>query len=654
MRKFWNRLSLSYKLFIGILAIISMVISFLLFYLWKYESKILIDKIEISMQKEIKSKKEDINNYFQFLSYELDFLSKLEVMDDLAVLDTDRRITRILEMKAKDLGDDIVITAAGSNGVNYASSKKNYSQKRFQFFSKLADISKKGKRYFFTKKSLILFRPIYASFDKNLFLGYLILLYPLENLKTFTSLNGSAMLKIYPPFQIKNNLKFQDDYIVLNEELLGFFKGWHLVYAVLKKDVLSVLYHIQTALISAFLIALILMTFLLFVATSALLKPLRQFSKTIKKIISTKDYSQKVYVSREDEIANLANSFNVLMDETNNLFEKLKNERKEHFEALVMLINFFIKITSAKDEKETLEISNKELKKFSRADKVFFDKNCKSFYSIEIENRGLICIKEPKKEWIRDKDFRLALSKMISLQIEKIELLRRTKEILKAKNAFFSAMSHELKTPLGSILSLTQIMIRDERDIFKVENLVKIEQAAFNLLTTINDILDFAKIESGNLQLNIKEFEVCQAIEEVYELLAPLAFDKDIDIEIKCKEKIFINSDRKLFKHILSNLLTNSIKFTKSGDIEISLKKRDKFLEIVVKDSGIGIDPSYLDKVFEEFYQIKDENYLQNIRGSGLGLTLSKKIAKLLKGDLKLYSKGKNRGVEAVFSIKSF
>lgn len=653
MIKFWNRLSLSYKLFIGILAIISMVISFLLFYLWKYESKILIDKIEISMRKDIKSKKEDINRYFRFLSYELDFLSKLEAMDDLAVLDTDRRITRILEMKAKDLGEDIVITAAGTNGVNYASSKKNYSQKRFKFFSKLADISKKGKRYFFTRKSLILFRPIYASFNKSLFLGYLILLYPLENLKIFTSSNSSTVVKIYPPFK-KENLEFKGDYIILDEELLGFFKGWHLVYAVLKRDVLSILYHIQTALISAFLIALILMTLLLFFATSTILKPLGQFSQTIKKIISTKDYSQKVYLNREDEIANLANSFNILMDETKNLFEKLKYERKEHFDALMMLINFFIKITSAQDEKETLEISNKELKKFSKADEVFFNRKCKSFYSIEIENRGFICIKGAKKEWIRDRDFRLALSKMISLQIEKIELLKKTKEILKAKNAFFSAMSHELKTPLGSILSLTQVMIGNEKDISKVENLVKIEQAAFNLLTMINDILDFAKIESGNLKLNIKKFEICEAIEEVYELLVPLAVDKDIDIEIDCKEKIFIKSDRKLFKHILSNLLTNSIKFTESGKIEIISKKRDSFLEIIVKDSGIGIDPLYLKKVFEEFYQIKDENYLQNIRGSGLGLTLSKKIAKLLNGDLKLYSKGKNRGVKAVFSIKSF
>ncbi len=657
MKNFWKRLPFSYKLFVGIFAVIFLNISILLFYIWNYESKLILGKIESTLQKEIENKRMQIEKYFDFLLNEVDFLSKLEVMDDLAVLDTDRRITRLLEIKAKDLDNNISLTVVGADKIAYASSKREYIKKKFDFLSGAKD-------YFFFKDSLIIFKPIFASFEKNTFLGYLVLSYPLSNLKKFSGKNASFIVKIYPPKNIKKYLRgevfeeipkrFAKEYLIIKKPFLGIFKDWILVYAVLKKDVLSFLYHIQTVLITAFLGALFLMGILLLFATQKLTKPLKTLSDTMKNIVKTKNYNQTVIVEDSDEISKLSKSFNTLMLETKSLLMKLEKEQKEHFEALMMLIDFFIKITSAKNQEETIDISIKEIKKFSLAKRVFFKEDASCKISLKIGDKGIICIENPKNKWLNKKSFQTALSKMVSLQIEKIELLEKTKETLKAKNSFFSAMSHELKTPLGSILSLTQTMIEKEEDLEKTENFVKIEQAAYNLLTTINDILELAKAESGNITLNIQEFYVYDAIEEIYDLLVPLALEKDVKIDIRCDKKLLFKTDKKLFLHIFSNLLTNAIKFTNEGKISVSVKKRENILTLIVKDTGIGIGSEELKKIFDEFYQIKNESGLKNIQGSGLGLALSKKLAHILKGELFIKSKGEGKGSVAILTIKSF
>ncbi len=667
MKVFWSRLPFSYKLFIGVLGAIVSTLIFLLFYIQKYETSILIDKFKNNLQKEAKFKNKEIKEYFQSLFYEISFLSKLEVMDDLIVKDTDRRITKILELKAKDLKNSITISALAPNGIIYASSDKNLNSKISPVFVKLINTFKKGKNYFFDKGKLYFFTPIYASFDKKLFIGHLLLAYPLSNLSKFAE-KSSVIVRMIPPKDLKTYLnkpffkeipKAQKErYVILQKELSGVLQGWKILYVALKKELFSILYHLQNALILAFLAAISLITLLIWLATSKITKPLKSFVETIDKIIKTGNYSERIEIKGEDEIAKLVAAFNHLMQETKKAFDKLQKERKEHLETLIMLINFLSQITSAKTFKETIEISIKEIKRFSFSKDVYFGKTkCPLSIKIErmdIENSsiyedGYICIKNPKREWFKNETFINALSKMISLQIQSIDLLEHTKEVLKAKNSFFSAMSHELKTPLGSILSLTQTMMRDERDIEKIENLAKMEQAAYNLLRTINDILDIAKAESGKINLHIEKFPLCEALQEVLDMLLPLADEKDLNVEFNCQENLSISSDKKLLKHLVSNLISNAIKFTDKGDIKIEASKKGDFFEIVVEDSGEGIDKESLNKIFEEFYRTKNKK-----EGNGLGLALSKKLSTLLNGDLSLYSEGKNKGTKAIFRFKSF
>jgi len=667
MRRFWKKLPFSYKLFFGILSAILLTLFFLLFYIRKYETTLLINKFEKTLQKEARLKNEQITKYFDSLFHEISFLSKLEIMDDLIVKDTDRRITRLLELKTKDLGNSIVIVAIAPNGIAYASSEKRWNLKIFPPFKKLIKSVKRGKHYFFDRDKLYFFTPIYSSFEKKLFVGYLILIYPLSNLSDFSEEKSSVIVRMIPPKEtafylkddfFKNITANRDKFVIVERDLKGILKGWKILYASLKSDLFSTLYHMQKILINAFFITIVLITILIWLTTSKITNPLRYFVKTIEKIIKTKNYKETLPIEGEDEIAKLSLAFNHLMKETQKAFEKLKEERKEHLETLLMLINFFFQITSSKNREETISNSIKEIKKFGFAKKVFFSEKPSSIaLAIEIMDIessknatiGYINVEEPQREWMREEVFKKALSKIISLQIQRIDLLEHTKSVLKAKNSFFSSMSHELKTPLGSILSLTQTMMREEKEQSKIENLAKIEEAAYDLLTTINDILDFARVESGKINLNPENLNLCETIEEVLDLLMPLASLKNMEVSFECEENITIKSDKKLLKHLVSNLISNSIKFTEEGFVKIEASRQNGIVRITVSDSGIGIDPHELKKIFEEFYRIRE-----NEEGSGLGLALAKKIATLLKGELSIYSQGKGKGTKAVFTFRSF
>ena len=236
------------------------------------------------------------------------------------------------------------------------------------------------------------------------------------------------------------------------------------------------------------------------------------------------------------------------------------------------------------------------------------------------------------------------------LQLEKIELLEKVSAASEAKSSFISGMSHELRTPLNAIIGFSQYLIAYENLNEEQSEIVqKIEKASLHLLSIINEVLDIAKIEAGKMDVNNSDIEIQKLLQESVDLVAPLAIEKKLSLELSSL-KLNIVSDEKRLKQIVINLLSNAIKFTNEGYVKIQAQRVNNQLIISVKDTGIGISKENLKKVFKQFIQLRDSNSKAS-KGSGLGLSLSRNIAEALEIELVLKSDGEGKGTQAELII---
>ncbi len=223
------------------------------------------------------------------------------------------------------------------------------------------------------------------------------------------------------------------------------------------------------------------------------------------------------------------------------------------------------------------------------------------------------------------------------LQEQKEELLIANK----SKDIFLANMSHELKTPLNSINIISSVMSKNknknlsEKDVY---NLKVINKCGHDLLYLINDVLDISKLEARELTLNKENVDLKFLIRDIYETFNPQIINKKLQLFVEYDESItFIYSDKTRIKQIVENLLSNALKFTSKGKITLLVKDRNKFVELIVKDEGIGIKKEKLDDIFDRFKQA-DESTTRKYGGTGLGLSICKELSTLLGGDIKVES----------------
>ncbi len=230
-------------------------------------------------------------------------------------------------------------------------------------------------------------------------------------------------------------------------------------------------------------------------------------------------------------------------------------------------------------------------------------------------------------------------------------------EVSDAKSKFISYMSHELRTPLHTILSSTQYLIAyEELSLNQQEKIATVESSAGYLLGMINDILDLAKIEAGKVTISPSIYSSDEVEEIVGDVISMLEVLTSEDVEITLKNSISssinITFDEKILKQIIINLLSNAIKFTSKGSIEFELKSFEDRFYIVIEDSGIGLSKEELESLFDNFSQIQRSEEMEQ-KGSGLGLVISRKLARLFDGDIRLSSRGRGRGVRATIELAS-
>lgn len=229
------------------------------------------------------------------------------------------------------------------------------------------------------------------------------------------------------------------------------------------------------------------------------------------------------------------------------------------------------------------------------------------------------------------------VSQNAELEMQKKQL----NEASKLKSNFLSNMSHELRTPLNSVIALTGVLF--ERLKGKISNeeysyLEIIGKNGRNLLRLINDILDISRIESGKVELEINTFNTNTLMTEIVSMFAVQAKEKGIELNyIKPKADIYMQSDYDKCIHIVQNLVSNAVKFTEKGSVTIEVKSTYTDVEIVIKDTGIGIEEKNLISIFEEFKQA-ETGTSRRFGGTGLGLSIANKFTSMLDGNIKVTS----------------
>ncbi len=251
----------------------------------------------------------------------------------------------------------------------------------------------------------------------------------------------------------------------------------------------------------------------------------------------------------------------------------------------------------------------------------------------------------------------LANQSVLAIQNARLfeELEQKGRELEAAsrhKSEFLANMSHELRTPLNAIIGLAEMLREDAEDEGQealVEPLGRIHRAGDHLLHLINEILDLSKIEAGKLELHLEEVDLGAAIREVALTAEPLAAKNRNRLLAACPETIgSIRSDPTRLRQIILNLLSNACKFTEQGEVRLGVHADREWLRISVADTGIGMTPEQVGRLFQEFSQA-DSSTTRRYGGTGLGLAISRKLARLMGGDITVESAA---GVGTTFTVQ--
>jgi signal transduction histidine kinase len=234
-------------------------------------------------------------------------------------------------------------------------------------------------------------------------------------------------------------------------------------------------------------------------------------------------------------------------------------------------------------------------------------------------------------------------NKELAEQRQQIELQNlKLQELSQLKSQFLASMSHELRTPMNAIMGFSQLLLRQYPDPLTTQQLDivnRIFNNSQNLLLMLNEVLDFSKIEAGYLELNLSEFDLVKLVSLTVEEMQSLTINKILQLKLETNlANLYIVNDYNCVKRILINLISNAIKFTEMGEVQVEISELTaQKAEIAVKDTGCGIAQEDLQEIFDAFRQV-DQSITRRHGGTGLGLAITDSLIKMMGGKIKVTS----------------
>jgi signal transduction histidine kinase len=656
----WLRSSLYAKL-VTVFLLVTLLPMGLIWSVYTSKAK---DQIVQENLRQIRNLSKQINTALQEkmqqIRLDLNLAVKYEIFDDIVVEDLDKRIANFLLDKHQHmfyLGDFHVLNMSNKiiASTNSYAERREYENFPRQSFYPLE------KSQFSKKKVIVFAEPIFSSFDPKQQIGYLVLEYFGSNLINFTSSDSSSSTFFYNPsleisygsklefkelkeIQDKEGFVFTDEMVISYQALESDgFKGFYFIQALDRSSVMSFYNEFSRTILFSILLGLILVVVIGSRLVKVFTTPINELSLLAKRVEEEDDYSSRADTNGEDEIAILGKTINKLLDTVETMIAKTKEESEERLRILTQLIYIFNAITQENNQKDVLCVAREKVADFLLESVEITDIEDKAHYQEAIFYHdvhtktkilcGYIEFEQSERSDL-EKQFLNSIATMVGLQIERLHLVKEAHAASEAKSTFISNMSHELRTPLNAILGFSQILNRKQENEKEKKMVTNILTAGQHLLGLINDILDIAKIEAGKIDVHPEKTQAKVLLDEVEVITSKLATEKGLSFTIELDENFEIFSDIKFLKQILVNQLSNAIKFTQTGGVSIKVWSDETKAYFDIIDTGIGISEQNIKKLFHEFTQIENELQSQN-KGTGLGLVLSKNLAKELGGDLK-------------------
>ena len=370
--------------------------------------------------------------------------------------------------------------------------------------------------------------------------------------------------------------------------------------------------------------------------------PIKDLEATTSRVAKG-DFERKVKVYSNDEIGQLATTFNYMSDQLNKLLQEL-NEKQTKLEAILKSMDSGI---IAIDKEEKIIMINPYCEKIFGIKQDIIGENIitairdADLYAVFKDNTTEV--QEIRVYYPKEREFRVKTTEIINgyEAIGKVAVLQDITDIKRLENMrsqFVANVSHELKTPLTSIKGFAETLRIVEDEKTKDRFLDIINGEADRLTTLINDILTLSDLEQAK-EMNNEDVDVNNIIESVYTMLKPLAEKKDICITKELVGNPIIDGDSNKFKQMLINLVENAIKYTEdNGYVKIITSVIEDKVIIKVKDNGIGIAEEHIPRLFERFYRV-DKARSREKGGTGLGLAIVKYIVINLGGTIAVESK---------------
>lgn len=365
-------------------------------------------------------------------------------------------------------------------------------------------------------------------------------------------------------------------------------------------------------------------------------RPLINLHRVIEKFMITGDFSCRVEVAGNDEVAQVGRSFNDMVARLHFYYQELAEKNESLAEAQEELSRANDELAQANEE---LGTANEALKSRSHS----LEDNVQT-RSQEIDwQRGEMAELNARLWESNDK---------LSLKNEEhrttLTQLREAKAVAeaadKAKSAFLANMSHEIRTPMNAIIGLTSLALKQEVPAKVYDYLNTVRKSARGLLVIIDDILDFSKIDGGHLELEEINFNLHDVLDNLKALFGQRALEKNLEFKVHIGDEVPLHllGDPLRLGQVLINLMGNALKFTLKGQVMVEVavyesRGNEVDLLFTVSDTGIGIDESHQDLLFEAFSQV-DESISRQFGGTGLGLAISKRIVERCGGKIWLES----------------